>query len=66
MKELELERQLCNDSYFLRNVDWIGNRNKISDEKLNEIRKQQNELYKKGEFLKKYRKAKEKLNERIN
>jgi hypothetical protein len=66
MKELALERQLYEDSYYLRNVDWIGNRNKMSDRKLQQVRSAQDNLYKKHQFLKKYRKAKEKINEKIN
>ena len=61
MKELALVRQLCDESYFLRNVDWIGNKNKMSDRKLSEIREKQNTTYKKYLFLKKYRKAKENI-----
>ena len=66
MKELALERQLYEDSCYLRNVDWIGNRNNITDRKLNQIREKQDTTYKKFLFLKKYRKAKEKINEKIN
>jgi hypothetical protein len=66
MKELALERQLYEDSYYLRNVDWIGNRNKMSDRKLQQVRSTQDSLYKKRQFLKKYRKAKEKMNEKTN
>lgn len=61
MKELALVRELCNESYFLRNVDWIGNRNKMTQNKLNQIREKQDTTYKKFLFLKKYRKAKEKI-----
>jgi hypothetical protein len=53
MKELALERQLYEDSYYLRNVDWIGNRNKMSDRKLQQVRSTQDNLYKKHQFLKK-------------
>lgn len=63
MKELELERKLCDDSYYLRNIDWIKASHKISDRKMEQIRRTQDELFKKHEFLKKYRKAKEKINE---
>ena len=66
MKELELERKLCDDSYFLRNIDWIKSSHKISDKKIEQIRSTQDELFKKHEFLKKYRKAKEKINEKSN
>lgn len=59
MKELALEKKLTDESYFLKNVNWVkGN---ITDKKIEEIRKKQDEAYKKSEFLKKYRKAKEKL-----
>ena len=61
MKELALERQLYEESYFLRNVDWIGNRKKMSSDKLQQVRSAQDNLYKKHQFLKKYRKAKEKI-----
>ena len=66
MKELALERQLYKDSYYLRNIDWVGNKNKMSNKKLKQIRDTETDLFEKHQFLKKYRKAKEKLNEETN
>ena len=64
MKELALEKKLYEDSSYLRHIDWLDKR--VSDKKLQQIRQIQNELYMKHVFLKKYRKAKEKINEKID
>ena len=64
MNELILEKQLANESYYLRNIDWLSK--KISNTKLKELRKIQNEKWHKYIFLKNYRLAKEKINEKTN
>ena len=60
MKELELERQLMNESFRLRNIDT----DKISFEKSRDIHKQQDEVFHKFKLLSGILKEREK-NERI-
>ena len=62
MSERELLNKLTIESYKLRHTAFSG----IPFDRAVQIRTKQDELYRKSEFLKKYRKAKEKLNEESN
>jgi hypothetical protein len=66
MKELELLRDLTEKSFLLRHsvsgLEYTTN----NYERLNKRRKTQQEYYEKSELLRKYRKAKEKINEKAN
>lgn len=66
MKELELLRDLTEKSFLLRHsvsgIEYTNN----NYERLNKRRKTQQEYYEKCELLRKYRKAKEKMNEKVN
>lgn len=60
MKELELERKLMNESFYLRNID----KSKCTIEKQRQIEKDQDETYKKWKLLNGI--LKERENEKIN
>lgn len=60
MKELELERKLMNESFYLRNID----KSKCTIEKQRQIEKDQDETYKKWKLLNGI--LKERENEKVN
>lgn len=60
MKELELERKLMNESFYLRNID----KSKCTIEKQRQIEKKQDETYNKWKLLNGI--LKERENEKIN
>lgn len=62
MSELKLERELLKESTRLDNINVY----ELNYDQATKILKEQDEAYHKWKFLSKYRKAKEKLNEKSN